>query len=68
MWLGAQDLIEMSLGDSVRVLVRPSGTEPKLKIYVDLRGTAGPEHDAAHRQLLADAQSLAQAVGELLEV
>ena len=35
-WLGKQDLIELSLGDSGRVLVRPSGTEPKLKIYVDL--------------------------------
>ena len=68
MWLGAQDLIEMSLGDSGRVLVRPSGTEPKLKIYVDLSGETGPDHDAAHRKLLGDAQSLARAVGELLEV
>lgn len=35
-WLGAQDLIELSLGASGRALVRPSGTEPKLKIYVDM--------------------------------
>ncbi len=35
-WLGAQDLIELSLGSHGRVLVRPSGTEPKLKIYADL--------------------------------
>ena len=67
-WLGAQDLIEMSLGESGRVLVRPSGTEPKLKIYVDLSGPTGPDHDAAHQKLLAEAQSMAQAVGEWLEV
>ena len=68
MWLGEQDLIELSLGDSGRVLVRPSGTEPKLKIYVDLSGPAGSDHDAAHQRFLANAESLARAVGEWLEV
>ena len=67
-WLGKQDLIELSLGDSGRVLVRPSGTEPKLKIYVDLSRPVDSDHDAAHQSLLADAQSLAKAVGEWLEV
>lgn len=38
-WLGEQDLVELTLGEEGRILVRPSGTEPKLKIYVDLRGT-----------------------------
>lgn len=42
-WLGAQNLIELSLGDQGRVLVRPSGTEPKLKIYVDLTEPAGSD-------------------------
>ena len=36
-YLGATPLVELTLGDSGRALVRPSGTEPKLKIYVDLR-------------------------------
>lgn len=40
-WLGAQHLIEIELGDSGRVLVRPSGTEPKLKVYADLRAISG---------------------------
>ena len=34
-WLGAASLISVDLDDGTRVLVRPSGTEPKLKIYVD---------------------------------
>lgn len=36
-WLGAAPMIELSLGEAGRVLVRPSGTEPKVKVYVDLR-------------------------------
>jgi phosphomannomutase len=41
-WLPAQDLIALELdapghSGGGRVLMRPSGTEPKLKIYVDLR-------------------------------
>ncbi len=35
-YLGEADLVELDLGDVGRVLARPSGTEPKLKIYVDL--------------------------------
>lgn len=55
-WLGAQHLIEVELGDSGRVLVRPSGTEPKLKIYADLRepsGDPGTIHAERDRLLLA---------------
>lgn len=36
-WLGNTDMIEVSLGDAGRACVRPSGTEPKIKVYVDLR-------------------------------
>ncbi len=67
-WLGEQDLIELGLGESGRVLVRPSGTEPKLKIYVDLSGPTESDHEAAHAKLLSNARSLAEAVGEWLEV
>jgi phosphomannomutase len=35
-YLGATNLIELDLGEVGRVLARPSGTEPKLKVYVDL--------------------------------
>jgi phosphomannomutase len=67
-WLGAQELIELALGEEGRILVRPSGTEPKLKIYVDLSGSTRPDHAEAHRRLLARAQELAAAMGEWLEV
>jgi len=36
-WLGATPLVALDLKERARVLIRPSGTEPKLKIYVDLR-------------------------------
>ncbi len=42
-WLGAQDLVELGFGDRGRALVRPSGTEPKLKVYVDLHTVAGDD-------------------------
>jgi phosphomannomutase len=36
-WLAATPLVALELGAAGRALVRPSGTEPKLKIYVDRR-------------------------------
>ncbi|MFZ0626234.1 MAG: phospho-sugar mutase [Acidimicrobiia bacterium] len=63
-WLGEQDLVELDLGEPGRILVRPSGTEPKLKIYVDLCGEVGADPDESHDRLVADAQRLAVAVGE----
>ncbi len=36
-WLAATPLVVLDLGPLGRALVRPSGTEPKLKIYVDRR-------------------------------
>ncbi len=35
-YLGAASLVRLDLASGGRVLVRPSGTEPKLKIYADL--------------------------------
>lgn len=65
-WLGNQALIELTLGHLGRVLVRPSGTEPKLKIYVDL--AASPEGDPHSQQLQLhrSAERLALTVAEML--
>ena len=57
-WLGAQDLVELDLGEAGRILARPSGTEPKLKVYVDLCGVAGSDPDADQLALAADASRL----------
>jgi phosphomannomutase len=35
-WLENTSLVELVLGERGRILVRPSGTEPKLKFYADL--------------------------------
>jgi phosphomannomutase len=59
-WLGNTDLVEYTLGDAGRALIRPSGTEPKIKIYVDLRGDAGADWMAAEEGLLAQAGMVAE--------
>ncbi|KAF2419727.1 phospho-sugar mutase [Microbacterium sp. B35-30] len=47
------DVLRLWLADGSRVVVRPSGTEPKLKLYLDVRGES--RDDAAARiSALAD--------------
>ncbi len=60
-YLGAASLVEFTLGSGGRVLVRPSGTEPKLKIYVDLRADlpVGDDWREAERRLGATAEHAA---------
>ncbi|MFQ5554693.1 MAG: phospho-sugar mutase [Acidimicrobiia bacterium] len=63
-YLGAANLVELSFASGGRVLVRPSGTEPKLKIYTDLRTAVGPGDDwkAAERDLLERSEAVASAL------
>ena len=58
------DVLRLWLADGSRVIVRPSGTEPKLKAYLDVRGETAADAaarlaalDAAARELIAAAQS-----------
>jgi phosphomannomutase len=68
-WLGAAPLVALELGPAGRALVRPSGTEPKLKIYVDRRVDLAEENDvrrfeaAAGEEAGAVAADLARFLG-----
>jgi phosphomannomutase len=62
-WLAAQDLVLLELTDG-RVMIRPSGTEPKCKIYVDLRTTTTGDPDTADAELCARAEAVALALAE----
>nr|WP_218869129.1 phospho-sugar mutase [Leifsonia psychrotolerans] len=53
--LPPSDVLRIRLADGSRVMVRPSGTEPKLKVYIDTRSEIGsvPERTAAATAALA---------------
>ena len=67
-YLAATPLVELDLGTRGRALVRPSGTEPKLKIYVDLVADRNPAITAAQQEadLVTEADVVAAAIGEQL--
>ncbi len=67
-WLGNQALIELTLGKTGRILVRPSGTEPRLKIYVDLATSAEGDSHSQQSKLHLMAERMAATVGGMLPI
>jgi phosphomannomutase len=67
-YLAATPLVELDLGDRGRALVRPSGTEPKLKIYVDLVADRDPSVSTEDQEkvLVAEADAVAEAIADQL--
>ncbi len=67
-YLPAASLVELDLGERGRVLARPSGTEPKLKVYVDLTSplAAGDEPSSVAADLEGTANRLAAETVEAL--
>ena len=41
------NILRYYLADGSRVIVRPSGTEPKIKVYLDTAGTTRADAEAA---------------------
>ena len=60
--LPPSDMLMFELGDEARMLVRPSGTEPKVKIYCDVRKAYADDVAAVRRAGVARAQALIDAL------
>ena len=57
------DVLRCRLADGSRVIVRPSGTEPKLKVYLDVRGDSVDDARARITALTAGARALLADLG-----
>jgi phosphomannomutase len=65
--LPPSDVLRIVLADGSRAMVRPSGTEPKLKIYIDTFDDAEPDVPGRRAAAQARAAALGDALRELTD-
>lgn len=56
----SRDVLVFELGPDARIILRPSGTEPKSKVYVEVAGAAGRVPSEVLPELEAQARSLGE--------
>ena len=52
------DILRYYLDDGTRVIARPSGTEPKVKVYLDTEGTTSAEAQSRLTEVESDINEL----------
>jgi phosphomannomutase len=57
------NILRFSLDDGSRIIVRPSGTEPKIKVYLDTTGDTRADAESALSSLESDFRSLLGSLG-----
>ena len=57
-----EDILRYYLDDGSRVIVRPSGTEPKVKVYIDTTGESSKAAQATRHQLESDLTALVESL------
>jgi phosphomannomutase len=62
----ADDILVLHLGESASAIVRPSGTEPKLKTYLQVVVEAFDDFTAAKAQATSELEALRRGVSDVL--
>jgi len=57
-----EDILRYYLDDGSRVIIRPSGTEPKVKVYIDTTGESSKATQATLHQLESDLTALVESL------